>query len=56
MTSKGEISNITECSKDKDLGVIIADELKFDSHIQEAIKRVNRILGLIKHTFSYMDK
>ena len=56
MTSNGQTSNITECDEEKDLGVIIDNELKFDSHIQEAIKRANRTLGLIKRTFSYLDK
>ena len=56
MTSNGQTSNITECNEEKDLGVIIDNKLTFDSHIQEAINRANRILGLIKRTFSYLDK
>ena len=40
----------------KDLGVAIDNKLKFVPHIQAMVKKANRNLGLIKRTFSYLDK
>jgi hypothetical protein len=41
---------------EKDLGVWVDDELKFDEHTEIQSKKANRILGLIRRTFSYIDK
>ena len=37
---------IRYCSEEKDLGVIFDDTLKFDLHINVAIKKANSMLGL----------
>ena len=39
----------------KDLGVIMDSELKFHIHASSAIKKANKILGLIKRTFANLD-
>ena len=39
----------------KDLGVILDAELKFDKHISVKVKKANAIAGLIRRTFSYLD-
>ena len=40
----------------KDLGVILDAELKFDEHISVKVnKEANAIAGLIGRTFSYLD-
>ena len=39
----------------KDLGVILDAELKFDEHISVEVKTANAIAGLIRRTFSYRD-
>ena len=39
----------------KDLGVILNAELKFDEHISAKVKKANAIAGLIRRTFSYVD-
>ena len=44
------------CSEEKDLGVIFDGKLSFDAHIQNYISKANRILGIIKRSFSYLDK
>ena len=44
------------CSEEKDLGVIFDGKLSFDAHIQNCISKANRILGVIKRSFSYLDK
>ena len=39
----------------KDLGVILDTELKFDEHISVKVKKGNAIAELIRRTFSYLD-
>ena len=47
-----ETINIVKCEEEKDLGVIFDCKLSFDVHIQSAISKANRIVGIIKRTFS----
>ena len=46
----------TPLQEEKDLGVIFDGKLSFDAHIQNCISKANRILGIIKRSFSYLDK
>ena len=46
MSVNGEQTEINQVPEQKDLGVIIDDKLK----------KANRNLGIIKRTFSYLDK
>jgi hypothetical protein len=39
-----------------DLGVTFQNNLKFDKHITNCVNNANRLLGLIKRTFDYIDK
>ena len=39
----------------KDLGVILDAELKFDEHTSAKVKKANAIAGLIRRTFLYFD-
>ena len=41
---------------EKDLGIHVPDNLKFDKHISITVKRDNRLIGLIKSSFSYLDE
>ena len=43
-------------SEEKDLGVIIDDQLRFRKHAAAAVKRANRVLGCIKRTIKYKEK
>jgi len=47
---------LNQCTEEKDLGVIFDQNLSFDTHIQSAIKKANRNLGLIKRAFSHLDR
>ena len=47
------LENVTE---EKDLGVIVDDKLKFQTHTSAAIKKANSILGLLKRYFTVKDK
>ena len=49
------LDHISKGTEEKDLGVIFDPSLKFDLHINTAIKKANSILGLIKRNFSYLD-
>ena len=42
--------------EEKDLGVIIDMELTFEEHITAKVKKANQIMGLIRRTFSYLEK
>ena len=47
---------IHRVSDTKDLGIIVSEDLKWAKHISMCTKKANRMVGLIKHTFSFMDK
>ena len=51
-----EIVNITKCDNEKDLGVIFYNKLIFDLHIQAASNTANQIIGIIRMTFSYLNR
>ena len=44
----------TEC--EKDIGVHIDNQLKFDKHISNIINKANRILAITRKTFEYQNK
>ena len=53
----GENHNPLEiCEQEKDLGVTFDNNLLFDTHIQKAVNKANQMVGLIKRSFTYMDK
>jgi hypothetical protein len=55
MESESE-HQLTRINHEKDLGVTLDDKLKFNTHIQEVVKKANRTLGNIKHSFKHLDK
>ena len=40
-------------SKERDLGVIVTNKLKFARNCQSACQKANRVLGMIRRTISY---
>ena len=56
MTSNNQNQDIAKCQDEKDLGVVFDNKLLFDAHIDGAINKASRNLGVIKRTFSYLDK
>ena len=42
--------------KEKDLGIKFQSSLKFDSQISTVVNKANSLIGLIKQSFSFMDK
>ena len=47
-----EIESVT-CKKDQ--GIIVDKSLKFSRHIDSVVKKANKIMGLIRRTFDYLD-
>ena len=41
--------------EENDLGVLFISSLKFGNHISKIVHKANRLLGLIKRTFSYLE-
>ena len=48
--------NIRSTNLEKDLGIIIDNKVTFSYHIDSKVKKANELLGIIKRTFSHMDK
>ena len=44
---------VTKCGKD--LGVHIDNDLSFKSHAEKIVKKSNRIVGMIRRSFTFMD-
>lgn len=51
---KGKL--LDQSTEEKDLGVIIDSNLTFESHIYSKIKKANRMAGLIRRSFVFLDK
>ena len=56
MTNGNITFNIAKCESEKDLGVIFDSKLTFDNHIETIIKKANKMIGIIKRTFSYLNR
>ena len=55
-THGGEIRvNLESSEVEKDLGVHIDNELKFSKHVETQVNKANRILGLIRRSYEYLD-
>ena len=48
--------NLSHIEEEKDLGVIISRDLKWHKQVTTSAKKANKMLGLIKNTFTYMNK
>ncbi|XP_072017068.1 uncharacterized protein [Amphiura filiformis] len=56
MQEDGVSRNLVELNKEKDLGVLFNPSLKFSKHVGLITSRANRITGVIKRSFDYMDR
>ena len=56
MHESGEQIHKEQLDSEKDLGVAFESTLRFDKHILNCVIKANRMLGLIKRSFSFMDK
>ena len=52
----GSIKNTLNVTKiEKDLGVLVDNEMKFSQHVQVQVGKANKILGLIRRSFTYLN-
>lgn len=56
MTENGETVELEPTKCEKDLGVYVDDQLDFSQHVQTTANKANKILGIIRRTFHYLDK
>ena len=55
MDDKSELK-LKRVTNEKDVGVTFEENLKFDQHINNKINKANQLVGMIKRSFSYLDK
>jgi len=56
MSQDGTSVALETTNLEKDIGVHVDNELKFDRHMEIQCGKANRILGLIRRTFTYINK
>ena len=48
-------SKLNTSKIEKDLGVYVDSELKFSQHVENQVNKANKILGLIRRSFEFLD-
>jgi ribonuclease P/MRP protein subunit RPP40 len=48
--------DLEEISEERDLGVIVQQDLKWSKQCSKSVSTANRILGMIKRSFCYLSK
>ena len=56
INKESELKTLTKDVEEKDLGIIFEENLKFNKHTTVTINKANRLLGMVKRTFSFMNK
>ena len=56
MTANGSPVELEYITEEKDLGVLVDNTLSFEQHAEACITKANRILSVIRRSFTYMDK
>ena len=51
-----DMTRLKSTLEEKDLGVLVDNELSFAKHIAAQVGKANRVLGQIRRSFSYLDK
>lgn len=52
----GTYDTVNKCKNEKDIGVVFDELLSFDTHIQETINKANKRIGIIRRTFTHIDR
>ncbi len=50
------LTNLQTTTKEKDIGVIIDENLEFDSHIAEKAKKATQMFALLRRTFHFLNE
>ena len=53
--SGGTNTTLEETTNEKDLGVQVDHELKFDRQVEMVANKTNKMLGLMRTSFTYLD-
>ena len=56
MIQDGTRVEIETTHLEKDIGVYVDDQLKFDQHIETKCKQANKILGMVRRSFTFINK
>jgi hypothetical protein len=54
--SEGKEVKLHNSDGEKDIGVLVDDQLNYSQHIQQKINKENRIMDLIRRTFTYLNE
>ena len=49
-------TSLVAVREEKDLGVIVGEKLKFDTHTVTQANKANKVLGIIRRTFDNLDE
>ena len=55
MVTEGGSWEMCTTSQEKDLGILFTPKMKFTEHIASAVNKANKITGIIRRSFKYMD-
>ena len=53
---KDQKTIINKAETVKDIGVTFDSSLNFEAHMSEKIYKANSMMGIIRHTFEYLDE
>ena len=51
-----DVVSLEASEVEKDLGVLVDNRLKFSGHILGQVNKANRLVGLIRRSYTYLDK
>ena len=49
-------THLKRTDEEKDLGVVVDSQLTFSSHCDKVVNTANKLLGIMRRSFSYLDK
>ena len=52
----GNRIELEQSDGEKDIGVLVAENLSFNKHIQNQVNKANSIMELIRRTYTYLDE
>jgi len=55
ITHGSEVQELQETKLEKDLGILLSNDLKWCHQVDSAKNKANKVIGRIKHAFTYLD-
>ncbi len=56
MQNEGKTVRQERVDMEKDLGIMVDEQLIFETHINEKINKGSRVMGLIRRSFVYLNQ